>query len=220
MIDMIKTTMIAVRHGETVWNTEKRYQGQLDSELTRIGKMQSEAVAIALAEQSPLWDGDFTALYSSDLGRAVNTARYIEQMLDIPLQQDPRLREIRLGTLQGQTRDAIRNEQPEMRKNLDRWDYAPPQGESKVERYLRTTACMLDLFERHQGETFIVVTHGGVLDGFLRYALRIPLSDNRRFSIFNGSINVISRIDGNMKLESWGIVHHLKDMTVIDGEKI
>ena len=215
-----KTTMIAVRHGETEWNKEKRYQGHLDSSLTERGLAQARAVADALAEPSPLWSDCFAALYSSDLGRAVQTAECIGKRLNLAVNTDARLREINLGIIQGLRAVDIAEKHPEVYRQCDDWQYAPPGAETRQQRYDRSIASMLEMFGKHEGETFVVVTHGGVLDGFLRQALRIPISDPRRFSIFNGSLNVISRQDDDLRLESWGIVHHLTNASVLDGEKI
>ncbi len=212
--------MIAVRHGETEWNAQLRYQGHLNSELTPRGLAQAGAAADALATASPLWNGSFAALYSSDLGRAVQTAEAIGKKLNLPVMTDTRMREIHLGIVQGMTRMEIAEKHPEIHRQIDHWEYAPPEGETRQQRYDRSVECMLELFDRHDGETFILVTHGGVLDGLLRYTLKIPISDPRRFSIFNGSLNVISRQGDDMRLESWGIVHHLTSSRVLDGEKI
>ena len=66
---MSETTVVFVRHGETVWNAEGRYQGHLDSPLTEVGQKQVKALAERLRGEA------FTAIYSSDLGRCRLTAQ-------------------------------------------------------------------------------------------------------------------------------------------------
>ena len=83
---MDATRIIAVRHGETAWNVDARIQGQLDIQLNDTGRWQARRCGFALADE-PL-----TAVYSSDLGRAHETARYIADRAGVPVVAHPGLR--------------------------------------------------------------------------------------------------------------------------------
>lgn len=206
------TTLWLVRHGETEWNREGRQQGHLDSPLTEVGMRQAQAIAMAMAGHT------FSALYSSDLGRAMCTAACIGETIGLPVNAEPRLRERHLGVFQGltwteaegrcaQVVTAFRTGDP---------DYVIPTGESARQRFARTTGCLTELARRHGGETFAVVAHGGVLDGMYRLANRIGLSESRGFKLFNASINVFD-FDGDCwAVREWGRTDHLGDIEALD----
>ena len=116
------TTIYMVRHGETPWNVEGRYQGQLDPPLTAKGRRQAQATAQKLA---PL---GLAAIYSSDLARAAQTADALAQKTGLAVQLDPRLREIHQGVWQGVLIDDIRARWPNQIYGWehDPWRYHPP----------------------------------------------------------------------------------------------
>src|SRR5688500_9825999 len=99
---MQRTRVIVVRHGETAWNNEKRWQGHLDSPLTAKGLSQAQALARRLSGER------FSALYTSDLGRAYQTAQLIAAATGHSVVLDSRLRERKLGVFQGLTSEEIR----------------------------------------------------------------------------------------------------------------
>src|SRR5262245_17154670 len=96
---IVERAMVLVRHGETDWNREERFQGQLDIPLNDVGRSQ----ATRLKQQ--LSDFDFDAVYSSPLTRALETARMIAG--GVPVQCDMRLTEVHHGSWQGKTKRDI-----------------------------------------------------------------------------------------------------------------
>src|SRR5437899_11865837 len=104
---MKKTQVIIVRHGQTQWNLKLIRQGHLDSPLTERGIAQAKALGQRLAQEK------FSALYSSDLGRAVQTAEMIANATGHNIITDARLRERHLGIFQGLNGDEIRERFPE-----------------------------------------------------------------------------------------------------------
>jgi probable phosphoglycerate mutase len=94
--------LICIRHGETQWNVEGREMGQLDSPLTPLGLRQAEAIADRLGKL------EFDALYSSDLGRAVQTAEAIASRCGRDIRLDAGLRERNMGIFQGLTLEEMR----------------------------------------------------------------------------------------------------------------
>jgi len=204
----MKTRIIVVRHGETEWNRDKIFQGQLDSPLSEMGLLQAKAVAAALADEP------VQAIYSSDLGRAMATAEIIAKPHHLQVIPEPRLRERHLGIFQGMVKKDISDKYPEelQRYNSGDPDHIIPNGESSRQRFDRSTACFLDLAKKHAGERIILVTHGGVLRGILEMVLNLPQNRKRHFSLLNASIARFSCYRGYWMMDSWGETQHLKDL--------
>jgi probable phosphoglycerate mutase len=108
---LLLATLIFMRHGETLSNRERRFQGQLDIELNEIGRLQAQQAAKRLAGEG------ISIIYSSDLRRAAESAEIVAAALDIPLVTDRRLRERHLGVLQGITVAEAEVQYPEELKN-------------------------------------------------------------------------------------------------------
>lgn len=206
------TELIVVRHGETLWNAGGRLQGHLDSGLSPLGVRQAEAIARRLGEER------FVALYSSDLGRAFQTAEPIAQATGLPIVTDSRLRERNLGVFQGLTMAEILERFPDDHRRFVSGDpdHVVPGGESGRQRYERTVACADEMAARHRGERVLIVTHGGVLNGLLRRALGIDLAIPLSYRLFNATINTFFVRGGTWKLGTWGDIHHLRDIGTIE----
>jgi 2,3-bisphosphoglycerate-dependent phosphoglycerate mutase len=138
------TTLLLVRHGETDWNAERRWQGHTDVPLNTRGREQAAALAEQLAG-----DGRVDAVYSSDLSRARDTAQAVAQRLGLPVVVDPDLREIDVGSREGLTGDEV-GERP--------WDGEP--HEAHGERVLRAVH---RIAAAHPAGRVLVVAHGGCL---------------------------------------------------------
>jgi 2,3-bisphosphoglycerate-dependent phosphoglycerate mutase len=204
---MAKTRLIVVRHGETAWNIEGRYQGQLDSPLTTTGVEESRALAARLEGE------EFTALYASDLGRALKTAEIIAERTPCRIVTDSRLRERHLGVFQGLLKSEMRlnfAEEYHLFKTAGP-EYVIPGGESATEASARMIRCLEELAQRHTGERIVVVTHGGVVSALLRHSLGLALGIPRRFERPNTAWNAFWWEDGRWFLETWGDVSHLGD---------
>jgi 2,3-bisphosphoglycerate-dependent phosphoglycerate mutase len=211
---MERTQVIVVRHGQTEWNLKGVRQGHLDSPLTDRGVAQAKAVGERLAREK------FTALYSSDLGRAVQTAQMIASVTGHVIITDERLRERHLGIFQGLSGDEIRERFPEEHR-LHRTvgpSYVIPGGESVQQHVARNVGYFNEIAEKHLGETIVVVTHGGVLSGIFRYTLSIPFEAPRRFEFTNAGLSVFNYEHGNWFLQTWGDVSHLAPDGRSDGE--
>ena len=107
---MSRTRLYLIRHGETDFNREGRYQGRLDVELSTLGKEQAQALAHRL-EKTP-----FTAIYASNLKRAQATAQIIAAHHELPVQVEPDLRERDFGSWEGFTFAEIEERFPEEAK--------------------------------------------------------------------------------------------------------
>ncbi len=202
---MERTHVIIVRHGQTEWNIASIRQGHLDSALTKEGIAQAKALARRLIRER------FSALYSSDLGRAVQTAQIIAQATGHEIITDPRLRERHLGIFQGLVGDEIKEKYPEeykLHRSLGP-DYVIPGGESVRQQVARNLAYLNEIAAKHLGETILVITHGGVLSGLFRHTFSIPFEAPRRFEFTNAGLNVFVYEQGSWFLQTWGDLSHL-----------
>jgi probable phosphoglycerate mutase len=206
-----KTRLVVIRHGETEWNINNRFQGHLDSKLTPPGEKQAEAIAGALKGEA------YDVIYSSDLKRAKHTAEIIAGKLNMRVYTEKDLREINLGVMQGLKKDEFIIKYPEVisKYNTDA-EYVIPGGESRIQLYSRVTGILEKIVRKHGSQSILLVAHGGVLDCIIRYTFNIPLNRQRNFSLFNASINRFTVDKGEWKLESWGETSHMRDIPVAD----
>ena len=204
---MHTTHFILIRHGETLWNLERRMQGQADSPLSDKGLRQASLLAQRMKEI------EFTALYSSDSGRARDTARSIAAATGHRLIEDPRLRERNFGVFEGLTGPEMQKRHPEVyaRFKSREPDYAVPGGESAAAFRDRALAGLAEIATRHANELVVVVTHGLVCDVTYRAAYGMDLMAPRHFELVNAGLNRF-RFDGAAwKCDVWGDAEHLDD---------
>lgn len=149
------TRLVLIRHGETDWNVEGRYQGQADPPLNGRGLAQAKRLAEEL-EQARL-----EVLYTSSLLRARQTAEIICEHLGIPLQVEPRMKEIDQGDWQTRLRVEIEDLYPELfqRWETEPWQVTPPKGEHLGEVQRRVNAAVDEILGRHPGQTIGIVAH-------------------------------------------------------------
>jgi probable phosphoglycerate mutase len=157
---MSPTTVLLIRHGETDWNAEGRWQGFALTDLNALGRAQAAALAAHLRLRP------IHAVYSSDLPRAVQTAQPLAQALAVPLRTDPQWREIHLGSFQGLTHEEMAARYPDelAKRRQDVWDYAyPGGGESRRDLQERAYRAWQSLLADASGEEVAVVSHGGTI---------------------------------------------------------
>ena len=200
------TRIVAIRHGQTAWNAEFRLQGQIDIPLDRVGQRQAASLAEALRDEG------LSAVIASDLGRAWQTAQALAAPLGLPLSADPGLRERCFGVLEGQTRQQIDQQSPELAR---RWhsrdpDFAPEGAESLRVFYARTIAAVERLVAAHAGRTIALVSHGGVLDCLYRAATRTALEAPRSWILGNAAINRLLHTPQGFTLVGWDDAGHLE----------
>jgi probable phosphoglycerate mutase len=202
---MPETEIIVIRHGETVWNLEGRWQGHFNSPLTKTGIKQAEAVAERFAEVK------FATLYSSDLERAIQTAERIAKGTHHQLIPDSRLRERNLGIFEGLTVAEIDEQFPEHSMKYKSFDpdHIIPEGESMRQFSQRIRGCFKDLAKKHKGETILAVAHGGVLNQLFKFVINVPLDAPRNYTLLNASVNIFICADAVWWLKTWGDVSHI-----------
>ncbi|MDP9303317.1 MAG: histidine phosphatase family protein [Actinomycetota bacterium] len=149
------TKLLLVRHGETDWNRDGRWQGGSDTRLNDLGREQARA----LAEQL---DGEIDVLYSSDLARARETAEIVAAKLGLEVRLDPRLRERGFGSWEGLTTIEIEERFADAHR---RWLAGDGAGADDAEAFedfsARVEDFLSDVLRLHPGEEVLVISHGG-----------------------------------------------------------
>ena len=163
-----------VRHGETDWNRENRFQGHSDPPLNATGREQAHELAAAL-------DGELVAAaYTSPLKRAHETAEIVCHRLGIDLRTSASLMEVDVGSWSGLTRGEIEARFPDgYRRWLD-YGHGWDDGESYDELGERVVSGLLDIAARHPEELVLAVTHGGPIRSALAAAAGVPFGEARR----------------------------------------
>ena len=202
------TRILALRHGETTWNQDKRLQGQLDIPLNERGHWQATRAAAALRDEA------IAAVYSSDLARAHQTAHAIAAALALEVRTHSGLRERHFGAFQGKTWTELEVEEPEAtlawRTRVP--DFAPGgDGETLLQLRERIETTFNGIAARHPGEQIVIVAHGGVLDMVYRLATGLELQAPRTWTVENAAINRLLWTPEGLSLVGWADANHLED---------
>lgn len=223
---LIGTRFILVRHGETDWNREKRFQGHTDIALNAHGLLQAELVKRHFEQLKLSGLQLYQHCESSDLSRAKITATTIhgENTTEVALNQG--LRERHYGHLAGMTGDEMQAYSPEEFAGLrSRSPDAPLKGgESLRAFYQRVVKAFSEIASERQSQTILLVAHGGVLDCIYRHCTGEPLEKQREWQLPNCALNVVD-IDprGNKSVKLWAWIGHLhhdrpgQNMDEVDG---
>ncbi len=206
----MSTRICFIRHGETDWNVEKRIQGQIDIPLNQTGRAQALAMAFNAAHHN------FSAVYSSDLSRARETAQAVAEGRALEVITLPQLRERHYGIFQDVKKDEAGTLYPEAYAFYEARDfhYDFETGESMQCFAERVSEAVDWLIRHHSGQTIAAVCHAGVLDILYRRATGRPLHTPRDFFIPNCALNWF-HFDNKggeghgWHLEAWDDHHHL-----------
>jgi probable phosphoglycerate mutase len=200
------TELLFIRHGETDWNRQQRFQGQIDVPLNALGQMQAQRLGARMAKES------FDAFFSSDLQRALQTAAPLAAAWGTQPVLQQGLREQCFGMLEGLDVPTIQRKHPELWR---RWlehsgDFAlPGGGESLRQFHTRVLGAVSELAALASGRRVAVVTHGGVLDMLWRTAHGLPLDGLRECEIPNTGINRLRWVNGTLQIDAWADAAHL-----------
>jgi probable phosphoglycerate mutase len=166
------THLYLIRHGQTDWNLEGRWQGHANVPLNENGRQQAAEIAQKLTSIG------LAAIYSSDLQRAIDTAQAIAAATDLGVQIDPRLREIHQGKWQGMLAVDIEMRYGELlrQREDDPLSVAPPGGESVQQVRNRVIESIEEIRQRHPHERVAVVSHGFALAVVQVHYINHPLS--------------------------------------------
>ncbi len=185
-----------IRHGETDWNRQQRWQGQSDTPLSDQGIAQARALAERLAQEQ------FDGVFSSDLKRAADTARLA--LPDCDLLTDIRLREMDFGEFEGKSYHDLLNTHGD---TIAQWRRDPhgfraPNGESYMDLHQRVVDWRADLPPSGRYAAFL---HGGTIRALLYAVTGVPVDNTWAVRVDNASISVLKRFG-----ELW-VLHGLND---------
>ena len=165
------TTIVLVRHGETDWNRERRFQGHADTSLNEAGRAQAAELAELLRAEG------LSAVYTSPLRRASQTAEIVAARLGLRAWELDPLREIDVGDWQGLTVDEVRTRFPELAEVA--WHAGWPNGETYDQLAARVVPALLELGRRHAGERVLGITHAGPIRAALSAATGLSHEESR-----------------------------------------
>jgi probable phosphoglycerate mutase len=199
------TTFTFVRHGETDYNREQRFQGQVDVPLNATGLAQAARLARRLASEPA------DVLLCSDLLRTRQTAEPLARAWGLEAVATAGFREQSFGIVEGMTAADIERQHPVL---WARWlqhegDFALPGGESLLQFHQRVLTAVEQAASAHAGRHVAVIAHGGVLDMLWRSAHREVIRGLRRCDIPNTGINRLRWEGGRLEILLWGDAAHL-----------
>lgn len=199
-------TIYLVRHGETAWNADGRFQGQQDVSLSERGCQQAQTVAATMTSL-PL-----QAIYTSDLRRSAETAEAIAAPHRLAVIPDRRLREAFFGEWEGLTLPQIAARWPEIVAawRADSLRTRPPGGETLEQVQARVAEALAAIVQAHPHGTIAIVGHGGSVRAIIATVLGADLSIFRRLRLDNCSISSV-RVDdeGRYSLTGMNDICHL-----------
>lgn len=203
--NLLKTRFILVRHGETSWNLEGRYQGQIDTPLSPVGLKQGKLVAEALKNVH------LDAVYASPLSRSYETALMCADFHGLKVTKDERLLEINHGKWEGLHASEIEGQYPDL---LARWrstvvDVQMPDGECIEDVRRRAMEAFYDYAEKNQGQTILVVAHDAVNKAVLCDILEMEQTHFWQMKQDNTGINVFEYEGGKWRLVLMNSTAHL-----------
>ena len=197
-----------IRHGESVWNGERRIQGNQDPPLSERGRRQAELLVERLPAFVPR---ETAAVYSSPLRRAAETAERLAERLQAPLVVEPDLREVMLGRWEGLTVAEIQAAFP---GQYERWredpaDCPAPGAEPLADFAERTTAALTRLLRASPGGPLILVAHGGTIRALVCHALGLPIRHLFRIQQDNTAVSQIEIAEASRRLLRLNDTTHL-----------
>lgn len=166
------------RHGETQWNRLGLLQGQLESELTELGREQAKTLALSLL------DKDITHIFSSSLSRAKETAEICAELITQPVSTLEHLVERHFGHLQGMSFDELKKDPKYDSLWTDSIAFEPEGGESADASAKRLLNSLTEIAARDVGSQILCVSHGDIIRNFLNRHLHksngqsVPLLSN------------------------------------------
>lgn len=207
--------LLLVRHGETPWNVTLQYQGQANVPLNERGLEQARRAAARLRPYGA------TALYSSDIVRAWQTAELIGAELGLAPAPMPELREIDVGQWEGLTPEELYRRFPDHMAEYRRDPARTVRlgGESYAQLQTRALIALTQLQERHStGDVVVAVSHGGTIRALLCHVIGLDLGNFGRMWLDNGSLTELRLGRSGWRLMRLNDNAHVEDMVAEGGE--
>jgi probable phosphoglycerate mutase len=208
------TRICFIRHGETDWNVAHRIQGQTDVPLNETGRSQALAMAFNAGHY------EFSAIVSSDLQRAADTAQMLAERRGLAVSTMPQLRERHFGIFQGLTAAEGLQLNPAAHACYIGRDvnYDFETGESMLRFAERVAEAVYFITSQYPKQSIAVVSHAGVLEIVYRKATGRPLHTPRDFAIPNCALNWFNFDEHGWHLEVWDDHHHLTKVLMDSAE--
>jgi broad specificity phosphatase PhoE len=189
-----QTRILVVRHGETLTNTQGVFCGHSETELTERGRRQAEALGRRLAREP------IAAVYTSGLGRALDTARIATAGRDLPFFAVAGLRELHYGEWELQKERSIARRYPEQHRLMRAEDPAwhPPGGENTAAVRKRMFEAVRRIAHAQRHRTVLVVSHGTATQCLIAEILGMAPSHLFRTDIQNCGLNIISEVRNHL----------------------
>jgi alpha-ribazole phosphatase len=207
--------LILIRHGETDWNSSLRYQGHGAVPLNERGRMQARKAAERLTRYNA------TALYTSDIVRASETAAIIGAAVKLQPQPVKDLREIDVGQWEGLTPEELYRRFPEHMQEYERDPARTVRigGESYAQLQQRALKALNDIHAAHHGdETVLAVSHGGTIRALLCHVIDLDLRNFGRMWLDNGSFTELRYGSNGWRLMRLNDAAHVEGMDFARGE--
>ncbi len=183
----MQTVLYLIRHGETPWTREKRFQGRTDTKLTPRGRKQAAALGRRLR------DSGIDVLYASPLKRAAESARIISKSIRCKIRSDERLVELGFGEWEGKSPVELLAQKKSGYKEWCRGKLVSPRGGERLKAFRKRVGSFYrTILRRHPGKKIAVVTHGGPVKIFIYEALKLPYRSLWSFRVEPASLNVIA----------------------------
>ncbi len=201
------TDFFLVRHGETLWNSQTRYQGWKDSPLTVTGRNQGLVHGRLLAQHN------ISALFASPLGRVRETLAQISRSINVEIFFDARLKEINIGDWGGHTIDYVRENFP------NEWDarrtnpltFRAPGGESRNDLQIRVAPAIEEILNNGY-RNVAIVSHGITTRVILNHLLGLSVQDQLALLVPNECVYHCSKVG-----EKVTVSHYMNGHGPIDG---
>lgn len=197
-----------VRHGETVWNTKKIFQGKLNSPLTELGVEQAKKLSIYLK------DIHLDKVYSSPLQRALDTTNLIIKNRDLPINLIEEFKEINMGEVAGIPKDDFENNFPEAYFNFwnnpIEYDPSPFKGENYSDLLTRVERGLNKLIENNENKTILVVSHGVTLKAIFNIINNKGIDEFSKQEVpANTSTTIVEYNNGKFEIINFSDTTHL-----------
>lgn len=202
----MKTKIIFVRHGETVDNSRRIIRGHTNSPLSKKGLEQARKVGLRFKDEH------IDMIFSSDIGRAKQTAAEIKQYHNVPLKYDKRLRERNYGTYEGRHADDWLRAISRTKKSFR--NFKPKNGESPVQVIIRGVDFVKYILKHYPGKIIMVVAHGTIIRQIVMKLLNETDRNYHKYVHMNTGVTIIEFDNKEFKLRKLNCTKHLKESKI------
>ena len=201
-----------IRHGETVWNTLKIFQGSSNSPLTEKGREQAKKLG------EKLKNTEFTNFYSSPMGRTIETSQLIIGDRNIEIEFIEEFKEISVGKMEGVPREKFEKDFPEQYHNFffnpKDYDPTPFAGETYPHLLERVQIGLNKIIQNHEKDDIVaVVSHGVTLKAIFKIIKNMSFEELGEAPVpKNTSLSIVDYTDGKYTIEVFSDISHLEGM--------